>query len=473
MGFGRYSTLLKNLGLITVGKVATKIVAVLILPFYTTYLSPEDYGGIDLVVAYCGLFLQPVTLCIDSAIFIFPNGKVDFKKRKYFSSGFFLSFVPLCLFFVAMYLMTRYSAAWPVTSFVGTLTRNSLLLCLLVAVGFLSDFLQQMLRTLNKIGLYAIIGIANSLSMILFAVVLLPKFGAKGYMYSLVLSSLLVSLVMFFSCGLWKWLSIKCISWRYYIQMLRYSLPLIPAPALLWVQTQSNRPILASYWGMAAVGIYGFAIRFPSMISLFADSLCKSWEISALNEYRKEGFSSFYNNVCLVFVAVGGMLCVVFAIGVEPIFRLLINDRFHSALRYVPMATASMFFAVCGQLLGVNLTVRKESYKFLWSSLIAVAVAASGNLILIPIWGLWGACITMLAATFAVMVARYFMANRMFRLVAIRRIMAGILIVLGWMTICSAKPDLVVRVGASLVAFVLLPCCFYSQMKGLFKWRLK
>ena len=466
---GHYRELIKNVGLITVGKALTKIVGILILPFYTTYLSPSDYGYVDMIAAYCALFLQPVTLCIDSAVFIFPNGKNEKKKKKYYSSGFFISFIPIFIFCMFMYGLMLYSQNFNKDSFLGILSRNSFILSMLVVSGFFSDFLQQMLRSLNRISCYALIGVLQSIGMIVLSLISLPIWGAKGYLYSLFLSSLIVVLFVFVQGKYWKWLSIKSVSFRYYIQMLKYSFPLIPGPIMLWVQSQSNRPILASCYGLATVGIFGFALRFPATLSYFSDSLCKSWEISALREYLKPGFSTFYNNFIVMFFGVGSIFCFLFPIAIEPVFKVLIKEEFHIAIKYIPIVTLGVFWGVSAQLLGTNLTVMKQSYKFLLSGIVSMIVIVIGNWTLIPRFGIWGACISMSTTTLAVMIIRYVLSDSLFRIESIIKIWIDMLILIVWVMIYSFYGNNIYAKVLITVCGIALSCLvFMSNIKGIF-----
>ena len=465
----KYIELLKNLGLITIGKVLAKIVSVLVLPFYTAYLDPTDYGRVDIVTAYVALFLQPVTLCIDSAIFIFPNGKPLLKQRKYFSTGLFLSLIPLSMFTVILLGCRHFFPGQTEESFMGTMTRNALIISLLMFSGFLCDFLQQMLKTLNKIKLYAIIGVIQSLALISISFYMLPRWGVSGYMYSLFISTVLVVLLMFYIGGLGKWFSLKAIKIRYYVHMLHYSLPLVIAPALVWVQLSSNKPILASNCGLAAVGILGFACRFPGLLNYFSTSLCNSWEISALKERSKPGFRDFNNTISLTFFILGSLACIILSIVTEPIFRLLINEKFYEAIQYIPMAYFAMFVTVSGQLVGVNLTVSRESKKFLYSSIVSVIVATAGNFLLIPLWGVWGAVISMALTSLSVLIARYILSNELFRLRAINKIMLCLGALLLWTIMYAELSTITYRVIITFLYMLVFVFClrdyFYKGYK--------
>jgi O-antigen/teichoic acid export membrane protein len=71
---GKYSRLGKNTLLVFVGNAGAKLIGLLMLPFYTRWLSGEDYGTTDIISVYATLLLSVVTACIADAVFIFPKG---------------------------------------------------------------------------------------------------------------------------------------------------------------------------------------------------------------------------------------------------------------------------------------------------------------------------------------------------------------------------------------------------------------
>ena len=80
----KYSRLGKNSLLILIGSIGSKLIAILMLPFYTTWLSVEKYGDVDLVSTYASLMLGIVSLCMTDAIFRFPQGKSVDEQKKHF-----------------------------------------------------------------------------------------------------------------------------------------------------------------------------------------------------------------------------------------------------------------------------------------------------------------------------------------------------------------------------------------------------
>ena len=63
--------LIKNTGIIAVGKMSSQLITFLLLPLYTSILTTEEYGTVDLLLSYLQLLLPIVNLQLDQAIFRF------------------------------------------------------------------------------------------------------------------------------------------------------------------------------------------------------------------------------------------------------------------------------------------------------------------------------------------------------------------------------------------------------------------
>ena len=64
-------TLLKNIGLFTVGSFGSKILSFLLVPLYTYVLSTKEYGTADLLVTTVSLLIPVLTLSISDAVLRF------------------------------------------------------------------------------------------------------------------------------------------------------------------------------------------------------------------------------------------------------------------------------------------------------------------------------------------------------------------------------------------------------------------
>ncbi len=94
---GKYSRLGKNTLLVFIGNAGAKLIGLLMLPFYTRWLSVEDYGTTDIITVYVTFLMYIVTCSLAEEIFIFPKGAKREKQKSYFSSGVAFLCFSFCL----------------------------------------------------------------------------------------------------------------------------------------------------------------------------------------------------------------------------------------------------------------------------------------------------------------------------------------------------------------------------------------
>lgn len=83
---GKYSRLGKNTILVFMGNAGSKLIGLVMLPFYTRWLSVEDYVLTDILSVYTTLLIGMVSCCIGESLFIFPKNVDDKEKKAYFST---------------------------------------------------------------------------------------------------------------------------------------------------------------------------------------------------------------------------------------------------------------------------------------------------------------------------------------------------------------------------------------------------
>ena len=75
----KYSYLAKNTLLFTIANLSNKLIVFFLLPFYTAYLSMEEYAIIDLISITQQLIFPIVTLDITEAVIRFGIEKYSIK----------------------------------------------------------------------------------------------------------------------------------------------------------------------------------------------------------------------------------------------------------------------------------------------------------------------------------------------------------------------------------------------------------
>lgn len=407
----KYKTLLSNTGLLFIGTFGSKMISFIMLPFYTSWLSIEDFGISDVINVYSTILVSIVSLCIAEAVFVIPTGRNKEDQRHFFSSSLFFAMfctITLLVLYVVVVLFKGESTASFVSN-IGYIT-------LLCATTIYMSIAQQFCKCINKIKVYAIAGIINTLCVALLGFVLIKPFGLLGYITSLVIANIVALVYVFIRAKLRTFVSLSAVSWQHLKEMLKYSMPLIPNSIIWLIVNYVNRPIMETSMGMAAIGLFSLVNRFPTLITTVYNNFSNAWQISVLQEFGKDSYENFYNRICVT-VFVGLCICVsIISIVIGPIIHLLFNENYYSAIDYIPFLCLSTPLVALSSIIGANFTATKQSKYFFYSSIWASGSAVLCNSILIPILGLWGACVSCIISFLVGALVRILYSRKIVRL---------------------------------------------------------
>ena len=252
----RYSRLGKNTVLVFIGNAGSKLVGLLMLPFYTRCLSVEDYGTTDIINVYVTFLLSIVSCCIAESIFIFPKGQTYEKQREFLSSG--LAFL-IIAFLVTGIIFAGVSIVADCYSIENSFTQNIWLIYALLIAQLSQQLFQQFARSIDRIMVFSVAGIVLTVGTALFSFFFIPRLGVVGFVLSLVLANWVTTAYSLFCSTAYRFISLPAISWERCREMLKYSIPLIPNGVMWWLVSALNRPIMEANLGMHAIGLFAVA----------------------------------------------------------------------------------------------------------------------------------------------------------------------------------------------------------------------
>lgn len=387
----RYRKLGRNTGLFAVGTFGSKLLVFLLMPLYTAFLSPAEYGTAELISGTASLLMPLACVGVTNGIFRFVAEKeTDFsKKQEIFSSGVALLTGGL-LFFLAVGI--------PLSVF-GSRKLEITLVLLYVLFADLQAVFSQYVRAMDRTKLFAVQGIFNTLCTISLNILFLTVFhlGMAGYILSVILGNLFTSVFLFFRAKLWKSLSPFKVRKKTVLSLAKFSLPLVPASVCWLVTALSDRFLVTFFCGEAANGIYSAAYKIPTIVNLSAGVFLQAWQFSAVSEAgNREECGKFYEEVfrcflSVIFLGSGGLILF------SPILsRLLLNRAYWEAEFYMPtLLSAAALEAIVSFLASVYL-VRKKSVNSFFTAIAGAILNVVLNVWLIPLYGPMGAAVATL-----------------------------------------------------------------------------
>ena len=127
-------------------------------------------------------------------------------------------------------------------------------------------------------------------------------------------------------------------------EMLRYSLPLIPASVAWWIMTSIDRYMLLYMCGAEANGLYSVAHKFPTVISVVMTFFINAWQITAVRNKDDSDIGEFTSSIFEKLFCVGlGMAYFMILIS-KILGHLFFAKDFFAAWTMTPLLTVSTIF---------------------------------------------------------------------------------------------------------------------------------
>jgi O-antigen/teichoic acid export membrane protein len=389
----RYKRLASNALLIFVGNLGSKLIGLAMLPFYTRWLSVADYGVTDVITIYTTLLLSVLTFCIAEAVFVFPKGKDEDKQKEYFSSGLVFSLVMISIVAIFLYLADVF---FDVSNYLGEIGEYVWSVYWMVVASLALQYFTQFSRSIDKIKVYAISGIILTTFTAILAFALIPEYGVRGFIAAQILSLIVTMLYVLVYSKAYTFFAVKSVKYDICREMLRYSTPLIPNGVMWWLVAALNRPIIESHYGMDSVGLFSVANKIPSLIAVVFSVFVYAWQVSVMEEFKKKGYREFYNRILRLLFLVLTLLSCGLAIFSEFLVSMVVDERYIDAWKYVPLLSIAVLFSSLAGFSGTNFSAAKVSKYYFYSSFWGALTSVILSFILIPMFNLYGAAISII-----------------------------------------------------------------------------
>lgn len=397
----RTKYLVKNTLIIAVGKVATQFIAFFLLPLYTYFLSPAEFGLVDLAVTYLTLLVPTLTLQLEMALFRFlvdARGS-DYQKALVISNIVYMV-IPLLLPVIIIFII--YGVIFNFQYFDEMLLAGLALL--------LSNLFLQIARGLGDNKNFAIasvvVGLGTAATAVLFIAYLDMR--VEGMLLSIASANTLGVIYLFARLRLYRYIKLGLRDKVLQREILGYSVPLVPNGAAWWVINVSDRTIITIMINAAANGIYAVSSKYASIFSSIFSIFSMSWtESASLHIYAKDRdlfFSSVSNSAIRLFGALGlGLIAVI-----PFIFPWLVDKSFGEAYLYVPILVVAAFFNAVVGLYSAIYIAKKLTKQVMNTSLVAAGLNIVLTIGLIPFFGLYAAAGATALAFLAMAVFRHY-----------------------------------------------------------------
>lgn len=388
--------LIKNTTIIGIGSLGTKVLTFLLLPMYTAVLSTEDYGMIDVLMTVSSLVIPFATLEMGSGIFRFIIGKGDHTDiQGTISTGMMTELLGMIVAVVVTFVINILHPIPHCSEFILYFVTMSLV-----------QLLSNTVRGLGNNALYSVSNFTVTLVSLLLNLlfILALKMDGVSILIAASVGNICGSVLIVLGQKLWRYISFKQINKRVFVQMIKYTLPLVPNTVSWWVVSASDRLLILLFLGASANGIYAAANKIPGIYTTIFSVYSLAWtEAVARNMYDKSFISKTFQNSIriMVYMLLGIITCS------SIFFKLLIGTNYYDSYWHIFILLLAIFFSSCSSLLGGIFGAKFESKTVMITTLIGAIVNILINYIGIRFVGLYAASFSTLVAYFAVFIVRF------------------------------------------------------------------
>ncbi len=393
----KYKRLLSNTAILGMGTFASKVLVFLLMPLYTALLSTEEFGVADLVAQTANLLIPLAAVGICDGLFRFTLDTEEADRKKVFTASISVLAVgsaALALIAAAVRVLDRPWAEY-----------LPLIVAYVVCANFHSA-LAHYLRAKGYTTLFAVQGIINTVLTIALNILFLVVWdmGSTGYVLSVVVADLLITLGLFFFCRMWRDFSFRAWDGAVAKALLKFSIPYIPTTMLWLITSVSDRYIVTLYCGTAMQGLYAAASKIPTLVLLVSGVFIEAWHFSSVKDSpdeRSAFFGTVYRNyMSIMFIGASGLIAF------SKIFtRLLLADSYYSSWEFVPILVLAMVFSSFSSFFGSVYFLEKKSMLSMVTAMAGAIINVILNFLLIPRHGAMGAAVATLIsylATYAI-----------------------------------------------------------------------
>ncbi len=413
MAESQHHSFLRHAAVYGLGTLLLQAASVVLLPLYTRYLTPSDYGILE-ILSRTGQFIGIVLMAngISTATFAFYCQAKSVEQRRRVSATVTALLGSVLLAGGALVVIF----ARPLGTLIGV--DDSLL----AAVGILVPFAECATiipLCLAQARTESVYYVGVSLAMFVCRVLLitLAVAGLGLGIWGVLGASIAVSIVFGAVLNLREFRGVAFRpELRTMREVARFALPFVPGGLCFFVLGCGDRFFLVKSAGTEELGIYALACRLAAAVGMFRFvPLFKVWSARLYDAFAAPNAAVVVGRACTrmlgAYLLVGTALCVF----TGDVIALLAAPQYARAAAIVaPLVLASFFTTAATLMDGAFYAQRRTGLKP-WIALVAMLVMCGLYAWLIPRYGASGAVLAALGGNFFLAAATWAVSQRVFR----------------------------------------------------------
>jgi O-antigen/teichoic acid export membrane protein len=444
--------LAKHSAIYGIGGFVSRILAVLLLPLYTHYLTRADYGRVETLTAASTVLVIALRLGITSAFFRFYfDSKQAADRVRVVRTSFWFTMAMATAGLIAGLVLAE-----PIASALAMSGHTNLVRA--AAIGLWAQMNYEQLTSLFRVEERSVQFVYASLSNIVVTVAatVVLVVGFHQHALGVLVGNFTGTLVVYFALLAYRRYQLGLEFDRKLLrQMNKFGLPLVPSALALWAINFIDRLFVAHYKGQGEVGVYSVAVRVSSAIVFILIAFRTAWPAFAYSIEDDGEARRTYAYVLTYLVLITCWASLALGALAPWIVDLLSAPPFHRAQEAVALLSFAAAAYAGYTVLAIG-SGRARRTQFNWVVTgFGAAVNIGLNVLLIPRYGMVGAAVSTLVSYVALMIGMTLYSQRVYPVpYQWRRVLTAAGAAAG-LTLLARWPDL--PLGPSIVLVLVYP----------------
>ena len=400
----------------SLGNLSSKLIGFVLLPLYTTHLSTTEYGMWGTLEAVMLFVATVFGFRLSTAMMRwYSTEKNDYKKKSiiytaFISTVFVAIFINIALFPFRNQLSLLFFKNYEFANYFP-------LLFLSASFEILNHIAFDLIRIKEKSIFFVVITTLKLFTILILNIyfIVYLNMGIKAIIISQMIGSGLLTLLSLPFI-------LKHVNWKFDFQLLnemfKYGFPLIFTSISAMILNLSDRFIIPIFHDYSDNGIYTVGYKIASVVNVV---ILQSFQLGflpiAFNMFDKPNAKRYFSKVLTYFSFI--LIIAVLALSLfskEIIETFAKNQDYWLAYSIIPIICLTFVFKGIQYVFSLGLHYTKKTKYNAYIVLTAAIFHIGLNIILIPIFNIYGAAITTVCSSLLMVILYYHFSNKFYRI---------------------------------------------------------
>ncbi|MCP4987943.1 MAG: oligosaccharide flippase family protein [Colwellia sp.] len=413
----RYKSLLNQSALYGLSIFLMKGIALVMLPIYTYYLSPADYGRLEVLVVFSNVVSIVLGFGLVEALYRFVGLADGIEQKKHHVAECLLiaAIIAICSYLIFHFFSKDLLHFLP-----GLITEDELyLLGIALAVGGLINIPLAWLRITDRAGLFfsiSMLKVVLQVAMTFYG--LINGWGITSILAAGAFSAVVVALIL--SLIVIKEVLIQTSPISFSItsvfsnvkSITHYAGPIFIGGLATFSLSGMDRWLLAENFGATEIAAYAIAIKFALVPTLLIQPFTLWWLPKRFSVLKEQDGKNINAQFAIIGAILSVLICGVLGLLGPLLIQWLTPVEYHGAINILPWLLLCTLLKMLAELLNLGCFVDKNTQIQMNINLASCGLGGLLLLIFVPLFMINGALISLIAANATRMFLFYYFSQK-------------------------------------------------------------